>query len=79
MEIKVPLPIPEEDLLRGADQVAAFLFGSDRHRRKVYHLMQAKQNRPPIVKIGSLVYARKSKIMAWLEDQENGGNDDAKK
>ena len=56
------------DLLRGADEIAEFLFGDSGKRRKVYHL--AETSRLPTFKIGSLLHARKSVLLQFIEDQE---------
>lgn len=32
-----PCPTIADDLLRGADAIATFVFGSTKHRRKVYY------------------------------------------
>lgn len=66
-----------QDLLRGADEIAAFLFGSKAERRKTYHLIAS--SRFPHFKLGSMVCARKSTIIAWIEAQElKHANDNAK-
>jgi hypothetical protein len=57
-----------EDLLRGADQIAGFLFGNPGERRKVYHL--AEKSRLPVFRLGSVLCARKSTLMIWIEAQE---------
>lgn len=54
-----------DDLLRGADEIAAF---TGTKRRQVYHLAQT--SRLPVFKIGSILCARKSRIIAWIEEQE---------
>ncbi len=65
-----------EDMLRGADEIAAFLFGSRSERRKVYHL--ASTSNLPIFKLGSMLCARKTVLMAWIEAQEQRhANDNA--
>lgn len=65
-----------EDMLRGADEIAAFLFGSGSERRKVYHL--AAPSNLPIFKLGSMLCARKTVLMAWIEAQEQRhANDNA--
>jgi len=56
------------DMLRGADAVAEFLYGSKNYRRKVYHL--AGTSNLPIFKLGSMICARKSVLLAWVEAQE---------
>lgn len=56
------------DLLRGAEEIAAFMFGSKKLRRKVYHL--AETSRLPVFRLGSVLCARRSVLMAWIADQE---------
>jgi hypothetical protein len=58
-----------DDLLRGAGDIALFLFGDRGLRRKVYHLV-ATSNLPAF-KLGSLVCARKSVLLKWVKDQED--------
>ncbi len=60
-----------QDLLRGADEIADFLFGDARQRRKVYHL--AETSRIPIFRLGSMLCARPSVLMAWIASQEGRG------
>lgn len=59
------------DLLEGADQIAAFMFGDAGKRRKVYHL--ADKSDVPIFRLGGVVCARKSSILKWIEEQERKG------
>lgn len=61
------------DLIRGADEIAAFIFGAGANRRKVYHL--AVTSRLPVFRLGSILCARRSVLMKWIENQErkNGG------
>lgn len=40
-------PTIAEDLLRGADEIARFLFGSTKHRRKVYYYATDAKVRMP--------------------------------
>ena len=56
------------DMLRGAEEIADFLFGRRDERRKVYHL--AATSRLPTFKLGSMICARRSTLMQWVEDQE---------
>lgn len=56
------------DLLRGADQIAAFIFGNASERRKVYHL--AETSRLPVFRLGAVLCARRSVLMEWIENQE---------
>jgi hypothetical protein len=60
-----------DDLLRGADQIAHFLFGDAGQRRKVYHL--AETSRLPVFRLGSKLCARRSVLMAWIALQEKRG------
>jgi hypothetical protein len=59
------------DLLRGADQIATFLFGDAGQRRRVYHL--AETSRLPVFRLGSTLCARRSVLLAWVTHQEGGG------
>ena len=59
-----------DDLLRGADEIAKFVFGSEKHRRKVYYLTGDASVRMPHFKIGSVLCARKSTLLSWIEKQE---------
>jgi hypothetical protein len=57
-----------DDLLRGADEIAEFLFGDRAKRRKVYHLATL---RLPVFRLGgSMLCARKSVLLKFVEDQE---------
>jgi hypothetical protein len=69
----LPSPPPElaSDLLRGADAIAEFLFGSREERRKVYHL--AEKSRLPVFRLGSVLCARKSVLLQWIGEQEKRG------
>ncbi|WP_246694704.1 DNA-binding protein [Methylobacterium sp. WL6] len=60
-----------EDLMTGADAIAAFMFGSstEANRRRVYHA--ADKLGLPTFKLGGTLCARRSTIMAWIERQEN--------
>jgi hypothetical protein len=56
------------DLLRGAEAIAGYLFGDEKQRRQVYHL--AATSTLPTFKLGSMICARKSVLLKWVEDQE---------
>lgn len=56
------------DLLRGADEIAVFLFGSTEHRRRVYHLVET--SKLPVFRLGSMVCARRSVLIRWIAEQE---------
>lgn len=59
-----------DDLLRGADEIARFLFGDVKHRRKVYYLTGEATKGMPHFKMGSVICARKSTILNWIAQQE---------
>jgi hypothetical protein len=52
-----------EDLLRGADAIAIFLFKQRHMRSKVYHLVATSNL--PVFKLGSMIRARKSVLIGW--------------
>lgn len=59
-----------DDLLRGADAIAEFLFGSASHRRKVYYYAGDARIRMPHFRIGAVICARKSTLVDWIARQE---------
>ena len=61
-------PSMGSDLLRGADQIADFMFGTPDERRKIYHL--AETSKLPVFRLGALLCARKSTLLSWIEAQE---------
>ena len=63
-------PTIADDLLRGADEIAEFVFGSKQHRRRVYYLTGDARTRMPHFRIGSVLCARKSTLIAWIARQE---------
>jgi hypothetical protein len=62
-------PSLADDLLEGAGKIAGFIFGNEADRRKVYHLLESK-NPPPHFRLGSILCARKSALLAWVAEQE---------
>jgi hypothetical protein len=59
-----------DDILRGADAIAAFIFGKTRsNRRKVYYL--AETSRLPVFRLGAVLCARKSVLLGWISGQES--------
>lgn len=56
------------DLLRGAEEIALFLFGDRKQRRRVYHLIATSNL--PVFKLGSMICARKSVLLKWIADKE---------
>ena len=59
-----------DHLLRGANQIAKFMFGDVKHRRKVYYLTGEATKGLPHFKMGSVICARKSTLMNWIAEQE---------
>ncbi len=66
------------DLLRGAAEIAEYVFGSRQLRRKIFHLTSSSNF--PAFKLGSMICARKSILLKWIKDQEErrSGNDRGK-
>lgn len=62
-----------DDLLRGADAIAEFVFGDRRHRRKVYYLTSVATHPLPHFRIGAHLCARRSALRQWLADLEACG------
>jgi hypothetical protein len=60
-----------DDLLRGAHEIAEFIFGEPASRRKVYYL--AEYTRLPVFRLGSQLCARRSVLLKWIATQENRG------
>ncbi|GJD72530.1 DNA-binding protein [Methylobacterium goesingense] len=60
-----------EDLMTGADAIAAFMFGdaTEANRRRVYH--SADKLGLPCFKLGGTLCARRSTILSWIEKQES--------
>jgi hypothetical protein len=70
--LKVPTdnlsPELADDILRGADEIADFIFGDPKSRRKVYYL--AECTKLPIFRLGSVLCARRSVLLNWIAGQE---------
>jgi hypothetical protein len=58
-----------DDILRGADEIAEFIFGTRESRRKVYYL--AECCRLPVFRLGSVLCARRSVLLKWIAAQES--------
>jgi hypothetical protein len=71
--IKNPPPSLGDDLLRGADAIAEFLFGDRTQRRKVYYLTGEATVRMPHFRLGAIICARKSTLLRWIESHEARG------
>lgn len=65
-----PAATIRDDLLRGAEEIAEFMFGDRTHRRKIYYLTSDLKKGMPHFKIGSLTCARKSTLLRWIAEQE---------
>jgi len=61
-------PSVASDILHGAEEIALYLFGDKKHRRRVYNLVD--HNALPVFRIGANICARKSVLLAWIEAQE---------
>ena len=57
-----------DDLMRGAEAIAEFMFGDPRRRRQVYHLVH--RGELPVFRLGATLCARRSTLIAWIEAQE---------
>jgi len=57
-----------DDLLCGAGEIAEFLFGDARRRRRIYDL--AGQGRLPVFRLGAVPHARKSVLANYIARQE---------
>jgi hypothetical protein len=66
-----------QDLLRGADEIANYLFGDRKLRRRVYHL--GASTNVPLFKLGAMICARKSVLIGWVNEQESRRRDDNRK
>lgn len=60
-----------DDLLRGAAEIAEFIYGERELRRKVYYLVEYA--RASIFRLGATLCARKSVLLQWIADQERQG------
>jgi hypothetical protein len=58
------------DLLRGASEISKFFYGEDslQNRKRIYHL--ADSGTFPAFRMGGIVCARVSTLIAYIEGQE---------
>lgn len=56
------------DLLRGGDEIAEFMFGDPEKRRKVYYLAERKLI--PAFRMGDILCARRSTLLEHIRKQE---------
>jgi hypothetical protein len=68
-------PALADDLLRGAQEIAEFMFGDRTERRQVYHLASEvrAEDRLPVFRLGAILCARKSTLLAWVAKREAAG------
>lgn len=71
-----PSPLPNsasnelaDDILRGADEIAEFIFGARGSRRKIYYL--AETSHLPVFRLGAVLCARRSVLLRWIAGQES--------
>jgi hypothetical protein len=62
-------PCLADDLLRGAEDIAEFIFGDKRQRRKIYHLGETSD--VPLFRLGGILCGRKSTLLRWITQQES--------
>jgi hypothetical protein len=68
---ELPIPSLAGDILHGADEIAVFLYGDAKLRRKVYNLIESGSL--PHFRLGAGLCARKSVLLQWIAKQEDGG------
>ena len=56
------------DILKGAGEIAGFLFGDEKKQRSVYGL--AGKGVLPVFHIGRMICARRSTLREWIAGQE---------
>lgn len=56
------------DILHGAAEIAQFIYGDAKHRRKVYRLVEAGYL--PCFRIGIRLCSRRSELLRWIEAEE---------
>jgi excisionase family DNA binding protein len=59
------------DILHGAGQIAHFLYGHEKHRRKVYRLVAS--GGIPHFRLGATICSRKSALRGWIDNEERRG------
>jgi len=69
---QAPTQLPDDigdDLLRGADEIARFIFGERGSRRKIHYL--AECSHLPVFRLGATLCARRSVLLRWISGQES--------
>jgi hypothetical protein len=61
-----------DDLIVGAADLARFIYGSDEQRfqRRIYYRCSVAKLRLPHFRLGSQIAARRSTLLAWIEEWE---------
>jgi hypothetical protein len=62
------------DILYGAEQIAQFLYGNPKYRRKVYNIIGREGL--PNFRLGAIICSRKSVLLDWITRQEKGETKD---
>ncbi len=57
-----------DDLLNGAEEIAIFLFGAAKYKRRVYHLCE--KGELPIFRLGAGINARRSVLREFIRLRE---------
>lgn len=57
-----------KDFLHGAAAIAEYLFGDRKFQRKVFYIVE--KGRLPVVRFKSHIFARKSALKKWIEEEE---------
>lgn len=60
------------DILKGASEIARFLFGPEAERRQIYNLTEA--GALPTFRLGRIICARRSTLQTWIGRQEAGSD-----
>jgi hypothetical protein len=69
--LETPPTTPAElasDVLRGADQIAHYLYGCAKQRRKIYRLVAV--GKLPHFRLGKTICSRRSVIIEWIRRHE---------
>ena len=62
-----------DDLLVGAAAIAKFIYRDGKKRRRIYELAVVDgPSKFPSFRLGGIICARRSTLLAWIEGQEKG-------
>jgi hypothetical protein len=62
-DIQDTSPDFDDDILRGADEIAEFIFGDKTHRRKILYLV--KCTKLPVFRLDGVLCARRSVLLSY--------------